>query len=237
MSLDYKKEFYKYALKEHKLNDKQLSNFFYQQNIDCFNNSSTPYITEERKVNLSQMDIFSRLMMDRIIFIGESISSYVANIVQAQLLFLQSLDRKSDICIYINSPGGSIYAGLGIYDTMQYVEPNISTICTGFSASISAVLLCAGNKGKRFSLKHSRIMLHQPNGYYTGQASDILISAKQIMKLKEEIYHIISQHSNQDIKTIKRYLNRDYWITSEEAIKFGIIDKILIKNNRINFEK
>ena len=176
------------------------------------------------------MDVFSRLMMDRIIFLGVPINDYVANVIQAQLLYLDSLDSDKDILIYLNTPGGSVYAGLGIYDTMQYINCEISTICTGMAASMGAVLLCSGAKGKRTALKHSRIMIHQPMGGVSGQASDIEITAKEIQKLKKELYEIISHHSGKAYKQVWKDGDRDYWMTSQEALDYGMIDEVLIKN-------
>ena len=190
----------------------------------------TPYIIEERQLNVSQLDVFSRLMMDRIIFLGVPVDDYVANIIQAQLLFLESVDSKRDIQIYLNTPGGSVYAGLGIYDTMQYINPDVSTICTGMAASMGAVLLCAGAKGKRTALKHSRILIHQPMGGAQGQASDIEITAREIQKLKKELYEIIANHSGQPYKRIWKDSDRDYWMTAEEAKEYGMIDEILVRN-------
>ncbi|QIK16417.1 ATP-dependent Clp endopeptidase proteolytic subunit ClpP [Blattabacterium sp. DPU] len=187
----------------------------------------TPYIVEERKLNVAQMDVFSRLMMDRVIFLGTPIEDQVANIVQAQLLFLQSVDSMKDIQIYINSPGGDVYAGLGIYDTMQIVEPDVATICTGMAASMAAVLLCSGVKNKRSALKHSRIMIHQPIGGTQGPASDIEITVREILKLKKELYEIISKHSGLPIEKIEKDSDRDYWMTSVDAKKYGMIDEIL----------
>ena len=175
------------------------------------------------------MDVFSRLMMDRIIFLGDEINDYVANIIQAQLLFLESSDPKRDIQIYVNSPGGSVYAGLGIYDTMQFISPDVATICTGIAASMAAVLLCAGAKGKRSALKHSRIMIHQPMGGMQGQASDIEITAREILKLKKELYDIIATHSGQPFDKVWADSDRDYWMTSQEAKDYGMIDEVLIK--------
>ena len=189
----------------------------------------TPTIIVERQMNIAVMDVFSRLMMDRIIFLGTAIDDYVANIITAQLLFLESMDAKRDIQIYINSPGGSVYAGLGIYDTMQYINPDISTICTGMAASMGAVLLCAGQDGKRTGLKHSRVMIHQPLGGAQGQASDIEITAREIQKLKKELYDIISHHTKKDYKTVWKDSDRDYWMTSEEAKKYGMIDEVLTR--------
>jgi ATP-dependent Clp protease protease subunit len=192
-------------------------------------NYISPTIIEERQLNVAQMDVFSRLMMDRIIFLGDEINDYVANIIQAQLLFLESADPKRDIQIYVNSPGGSVYAGLGIYDTMQFISPDVATICTGIAASMAAVLLCAGAKGKRSALKHSRIMIHQPMGGMQGQASDIEITAREILKLKKELYDIIATHSGQPFDKVWADSDRDYWMTSQEAKDYGMIDEVLIK--------
>jgi ATP-dependent Clp protease protease subunit len=189
----------------------------------------TPNIIEERPMNIAIFDVFSRLMMDRIIFLGTEITDQVANIIQAQLLFLESTDSSKDIQIYINSPGGGVYAGLGIYDTMQLIKPNVATICTGMAASMGAVLLCAGEKGKRSGLTHSRVMIHQPIGGVHGQASDIEITAKEILTLKEELYKIISKHTGQDYKKVYEDSDRDYWMKSDKAIKYGMIDEILTK--------
>jgi ATP-dependent Clp protease protease subunit len=180
-------------------------------------------------MNIATMDVFSRLMMDRIIFLGVPIDDYVANIIQAQLLFLESADSKRDIQIYLNTPGGSVYAGLGIYDTMQYINPVISTICTGMAASMGAILLCSGTKGRRTALPHSRVMIHQPLGGVSGQASDIEITAREIKKLKHELFEIIAAHSKQDIKKVEKDSDRDYWMTAEEAKKYGMIDEIMIR--------
>lgn len=187
-----------------------------------------PYILEERQLNVTQMDVFSRLMMDRIIFLGTQVSDQSANIIQAQLLYLDSVDPEKDISIYINSPGGSVYAGLGIYDTMQYVTSDVSTICTGMAASMAAVLLVAGEKGKRYALPHSRVMIHQPMGGIQGQASDIEITAREILKLKEELYRIISDHSGQPFAKVEADSDRDYWMIAKEAKEYGMIDKILV---------
>lgn len=191
-----------------------------------------PYILEERQLNVTQLDVFSRLMMDRIIFLGTQVSDQSANIIQAQLLYLDSADPGKDINIYINSPGGSVYAGLGIYDTMQYISSDVSTICTGMAASMAAVLLVAGEKGKRFALPHSRVMIHQPMGGIQGQASDIEITAREILKLKEELYRIISDHSGQDFAKVERDSDRDYWMTAAEARDYGMIDKVLVNPNK-----
>ena len=189
----------------------------------------TPNIIEERQMNIAVMDVFSRLMMDRIIFLGTGIDDYVANIITAQLLFLESMDAKRDIQIYINSPGGSVYAGLGIYDTMQYIKPDVATICTGCAASMAAVLLCAGKKGKRSALKHSRVMIHQPLGGVSGQAADIEITAREILKLKDELYKIISKHTGQTFKKVNADSDRDYWMKADEAHKYGMVDEVLNK--------
>ena len=197
--------------------------------VDSYITSMTPYIIEERQLNVAQMDVFSRLMMDRIIFLGTGIDDQVANIIQAQLLFLESADAKKDIQIYLNSPGGSVYAGLGIYDTMQYIAPDVATICTGMAASMGAVLLCAGQKGKRTALPHARVMIHQPLGGAQGQASDIEITAKQIQLLKKELYEIIANHSGQTYDKVWEDSDRDYWMRADEAKEYGMIDEVLIK--------
>ncbi len=188
-----------------------------------------PTIIEERQLNVAQMDVFSRLMMDRVIFLGTDVNDYTANVIQAQLLYLDSTDTGKDVSIYINSPGGSVYAGLGIYDTMQYISSDVSTICTGMAASMAAVLLVAGEKGKRFALNHSRVMIHQPMGGAQGQASDIEITAREIQKLKKELYTIIANHSGQPFEKVERDSDRDYWMTAQEAKDYGMIDDVLIK--------
>ena len=221
--MDFGKEFKRYAML-----DKGVSSMHFEHYVD---NSLTPYIIEERQLNVAQMDVFSRLMMDRIIFLGTGINDQVANIVQAQLLFLESADAKKDIQIYMNSPGGSVYAGLGIYDTMQVVAPDVATICTGMAASMGAVLLCAGTKGKRSALKHSRVMIHQPMGGAEGQVSDMEITLKEILKLKKELYDIISTHSGKPFAEVERDSDRDYWMTSEEAKAYGMIDEVLTGKN------
>lgn len=195
-----------------------------------------PTIIEERTLNVAQMDVFSRLMMDRIIFLGTDVNDYTANVIQAQLLFLDTSDPGRDISIYINSPGGSVYAGLGIYDTMQYISSDVSTICTGMAASMAAVLLVAGQTGKRFALRHSRVMIHQPMGGAQGQASDIEITAREIKKLKQELYNIISEHSGQPFDKVERDSDRDYWMTADEAKEYGMIDSVLIKATSNNNE-
>lgn len=190
----------------------------------------SPTIIEERKLNVAQMDVFSRLMMDRIIFLGTQVDDYTANVIQAQLLYLDSSEPGKDVSIYINSPGGSVYAGLGIYDTMQYIQSDVSTICTGMAASMAAVLLVAGAKDKRFALKHSRVMIHQPMGGIQGQASDIEITSREILKLKKELYTIISEHSGQSYDKVYQDSDRDYWMTAQEAVDYGMIDRVLEKS-------
>lgn len=192
----------------------------------------SPTIIEERQLNVAQMDVFSRLMMDRIIFLGTQVDDYSANVVQAQLLYLDSADSGKDISIYINSPGGSVYAGYGIYDTMQFINSDVSTICTGMAASMAAVLLVSGTSGKRFALKHSRVMIHQPLGGVQGQASDIEITAKEIAKIKKELYTIISEHSGMSIEKVAKDADRDYWMTAEEAKEYGMIDEVMMKNKK-----
>lgn len=221
--MDFTQDFKNYAIKEHGINSlyyEKLLNSMYPVNM-------TPNIIEERQLNAIAMDVFSRLMMDRIIFLGTGINDQVANIVQAQLLFLASADSSKDIQIYINSPGGSVYAGLGIYDTMQFIKPDVATICTGMAASMAAVLLCAGEKGKRSGLKHSRVMIHQPMSGAQGQASDIEIAANEVLKIRDELYQIISKHSGQSFKKVHEDSDRDYWMKAPEALKYGMIDEIL----------
>ena len=223
--MDFAKEFGKFATK-----DQGISSTYYNKIISSMYPSGlTPNIIEERQMNIAIFDVFSRLMMDRIIFLGTSINDQVANIIQAQLLFLESTDSSKDIQIYINSPGGGVYAGLGIYDTMQLIKPDVATICTGMAASMGAVLLCAGEKGKRSGLTHSRVMIHQPVGGAHGQASDIEITAKEILSLKEELYNIISKHTGQDYKKVYADSDRDYWMKSDKALEYGMIDEILTK--------
>ncbi|MDA3905578.1 MAG: ATP-dependent Clp endopeptidase proteolytic subunit ClpP [Bacteroidales bacterium] len=215
-------EFRKYATKHVGISSLTLDRY-----TSMMQNYISPTIIEERQLNVAQMDVFSRLMMDRIIFLGVPIDDYVSNIIQAQLLFLESADAEKDIQIYLNTPGGSVYAGLGIYDTMQYINPDVATICTGMAASMGAVLLCAGAEGKRTALKHSRVLIHQPMGGAQGQASDIEITAREIIKLKKELYEIISSHSGQTLKKIEKDGDRDYWMTSKEAKEYGMIDEVL----------
>ncbi len=190
----------------------------------------SPTIIEERQLNVAQMDVFSRLMMDRIIFLGTQVDDYTANVVQAQLLYLDSADPGKDISLYLNSPGGAVYAGLGIYDTMQFISSDVSTICTGMAASMAAVLLVAGAKGKRYALKHSRVMIHQPMGGVQGQASDMEITVREIQKIKKELYSIISSHSGQSIDQIEKDSDRDYWMTATEAKEYGMIDEVMLKS-------
>ncbi len=217
-------EFYKYATKHKGISSASLHSY-----ASVYNDYMSPTIIEERQLNVASMDVFSRLMMDRIIFLGTGINDYVANIVQAQLLFLESTDAKKDIQIYINSPGGSVYAGLGIYDTMQYINADVATICTGMAASMGAVLMCAGQAGKRTALKHSRVMIHQPLGGAQGQATDIEITAREIQKLKKELYDIIALHSGQTYDKVWADSDRDYWMTSEEAKAYGMVDEVLTR--------
>ena len=223
--MDYSKEFRKFAIKDRGISSLHLDEF-----TSIHGNYISPTIIEERQMNIATMDVFSRLMMDRIIFLGVPINDYVANIIQDQLLFLESADSDREIRIYLNTPGGSVYAGLGIYDTMQYINPDVSTICTGMAASMGAVLLTAGAKGKRTALKHSRVMIHQPLGGASGQASDIEITAKEIQKLKKELYEIIAHHSETDYKKVWKDGDRDYWMTAEEAKEYGMIDEVLVRN-------
>ena len=221
------KEFKDYAVKH-----RGISSISLERYNSAYGNYISPTIIEERKLNIAQMDVFSRLMMDRIIFLGVPIDDDVANIIQAQLLFLESNDPSRDIQIYLNTPGGSVYAGLGIYDTMQYIKPDVATICTGMAASMGAIILCAGKKGQRTALKHSRILIHQPMGGAQGQASDIEITAREIQKLKKELYEIIATHSNHTYKKIWKDSDRDYWMTSAEAKDYGMIDEVLVANNK-----
>lgn len=223
MSNDFKK----YATKHLGLNSLGLEKY-----MDITSSYISPTIIEERQLNVAQMDVFSRLMMDRIIFLGTQVDDYTANVIQAQLLYLDTSDPGKDISIYINSPGGSVYAGYGIYDTMQYISCDVSTICTGIAASMAAVLLVAGEKGKRFALKHSRVMIHQPLGGAQGQASDIEITAREIGKVKKELYTIISEHSGKPYDQVERDSDRDYWMNSAEAQEYGMVDKILVKEKK-----
>lgn len=226
MNID-KNEFRKYAVKHHRIGSQHVDSFIGRVQNASLPSAMTPYIIEERQLNVAQMDVFSRLMMDRIIFLGDAVHEGIANIIQAQLLFLQSTDAKRDIQIYINSPGGSVYAGLGIYDTMQYISPDVATICTGMAASMAAVLLCAGANGKRAALPHSRVMIHQPSGGAQGVASDMEINLREMLKLKKELYDIIAKHSGQDYEWVEKASDRDYWMIANEAKEFGMIDEVL----------
>lgn len=227
-----KNEFRDYAVKHLGMNGLALDQY-----ANITSSYINPTIMEERQLNVAQMDVFSRLMMDRIIFLGTQIDDYTANVIQAQLLYLDSAEPGKDVSIYINSPGGSVYAGLGIYDTMQYIQSDVSTICTGMAASMAAVLLVAGEQGKRFALKHSRVMIHQPLGGVQGQASDIEITAREILKLKNELYSIIANHSGQPFDKVASDSDRDYWMTSGEALQYGMIDQILERTKASNEEK
>mgnify|MGYP001048084636 FL=1 len=220
-------DFRKYATKHLRMNSNALDSY-----INITSSYISPTIIEERQLNVAQMDVFSRLMMDRIIFLGTQVDDYSANVIQAQLLYLDSSDPGKDISIYINSPGGSVYAGYGIYDTMQFIGCDVSTICTGMAASFAAVLLVAGTKGKRMALPHSRVMIHQPLGGVQGQASDIEITAREILKVKKELYTIISTHSGKPYEEVERDSDRDYWMTAEEAKAYGMVDEILVRNSK-----
>lgn len=224
-------EFRKFATKHLNMNGLAIDKYVSSVNMQGGGYIS-PSILEERQLNVTQMDVFSRLMMDRIIFLGSEINDYVANVIQAQLLFLDTADPGKDISIYLNSPGGSVYAGLGIYDTMQYISSNVGTICTGMAASMAAVLLVAGAKGKRSALQHSRVMIHQPMGGMQGQASDMEITVREIQKLKNELYQIIADHSGNTFDKIAADSDRDYWMTAQEALEYGMIDNVLTKGNR-----
>lgn len=224
-------EFRKYAVGHLGLSGNTVDDYSAKVRIPLPTNL-TPYIIEERPMNVAQMDVFSRLMMDRIIFLGTGIDDQVANIVTAQLLFLESVDRARDVQMYLNSPGGSVYAGLGIYDTMQVINPDVSTICTGIAASMGAVLMCAGTTGKRTALRHARIMLHQPSSAVGGQATDIDITVKEIRRVKSNLYTIISEHTGQDIEKVARDCDRDYWMIASEAKEYGMVDEVLSVNPR-----
>jgi len=218
-------DFRKYATKHIGISSQNLDRY-----TSIYDSYISPTIIEERQLNIATMDVFSRLMMDRIIFLGTPIDDYVANIIQAQLLYLESADPSKDIQIYFNTPGGGVHAGLGIYDTMQYISSDVATICTGMAASMGAVLLCAGTKGKRSALKHSRVMIHQPMGGTQGQASDIEITTREILKLKKELYQIIADHSGNPYKKVEKDSDRDYWMIAEEAKAYGMIDEVLVRN-------
>lgn len=221
----YSNEFRRYAVYHRGINGMYVDH--YVSRATAMPAAMTPYITEERKLNVAQMDVFSRLMVDRIIFLGEPVDDRVANIIQAQLLFLQSADPKKDIQLYINSPGGAVYAGLGIYDTMQYIGPDVATICTGMALSMAAVLLCAGAGGKRAALPHARVMIHQTSGGMQGTAADMDISIRQTLKMQQELYAIIAAHSGQDYDVVDRLSDRDHWMTAAEAKEFGMVDEVL----------
>ncbi len=229
---DCNKEFVHYAHAHLRMNTNALNDY-----ITASSGYINPTIIEERQLNVAQMDVFSRLMMDRIIFLGTEVNDYTANVIQAQLLYLDNADPGKDISIYINSPGGSVYAGFGIYDTMQYVGCDVSTMCTGMAASMAAVLLVAGAEGKRYALPHSRVMIHQPMGGMQGQASDIEIAAKEILKVKAELYQIIADHSKRAVEDIERDSDRDKWMTASEALNYGMIDRVLVSTNRTDTGK
>ena len=221
-------DFRKYATKHLGMNGLSLDEYFKVSN----NGYISPSILEERQLNVTQMDVFSRLMMDRIIFLGTQVDDYTANVIQAQLLYLDSADPGKDISIYLNTPGGSVYAGLGIYDTMQFISSDVATICTGMAASMGAVLLVAGTQGKRSALKHSRIMIHQPSGGAQGVAADMEINLREMLKLKKELYQIIADHSGKTYEQIEKDSDRDYWMTSQEALEYGMIDRVLVKEKK-----
>jgi ATP-dependent Clp protease protease subunit len=225
--ISIQQDFRAYAVHHHQISSQYVDGFITRMEKRFIPMAMTPYITEERQLNVAQMDVFSRLMMDRIIFLGDAVDDRIANIIQAQLLFLQSADAKRDIQLYINSPGGSVYAGLGIYDTMQYISPEVATICTGTALSMSAVLLCAGATGKRAALPHARVMIHQPSGGIQGNASDIEITVNEIKKLQQELYSIIAKHSGQDYQKVHEASDRDHWMKAPEAKAFGMIDEVL----------
>jgi len=219
-------EFRKYAVGHCRAKNFAVDSYIAQAEYIAPRLSMTPYITEERQLNVAQMDVFSRLMMDRIIFLGTTVEDQMANVIQEQLLFLQSTDPKKDIHMYINSPGGSVYAGFGIYDTMQLISNDVATICTGMAASMAANLLCGGAAGKRSALKHARVMLHQPSGGVQGPASDIEITARQILKIQQELYNLVAEHSGRTYQEVHNASDRDNWMTANEALEFGIIDEI-----------
>ena len=225
-------DFRNYAVKHLGMNSLALDQYISATDAAVRSSYISPTIIEERQLNVAQMDVFSRLMMDRIIFLGTEVNDYTANVIQAQLLYLDSSDPGKDVSIYINSPGGSVYAGLGIYDTMQYISSEVSTICTGMAASMAAVLLVAGERGKRFGLRHSRVMIHQPLGGVQGQASDIEITAREIKKIKDELYTIISNHSGVPFEKVERDSDRDYWMIASEAKEYGMIDEVLINSKK-----
>lgn len=225
--MNWNDDFQKYATKHAGISSMTMHRY-----TSAYGYYISPTIIEERQLNVASMDVFSRLMMDRIIFLGVPIDDTVANIIQAQLLFLESTDPSKDIQVYFNTPGGSVHAGLGIYDTMQYITAQVATICTGMAASMGAILLTAGTKGKRSALRHSRIMIHQPMGGASGQASDIEITAREIMKIKNELYSILSVHTGRSVEQVEKDADRDYWMTSQEAVEYGMIDEILVRNGK-----
>jgi len=226
----FNNDFRNYAVKHMGMNGMALDQYSAANAAAAIRSSYiSPTIIEERQLNVAQMDVFSRLMMDRVIFLGTDVNDYTANVIQAQLLYLDAADPGKDVTIYINSPGGSVYAGLGIYDTMQYISSDVTTVCTGMAASMAAVLLVAGQKGNRFALNHSRVMIHQPMGGAQGQASDIEITAREIQKLKKELYQIIADHSGQPFEKVEQDSDRDYWMTAQEALAYGMIDEVLTK--------
>ena len=227
--MDINKEFRRYAVKHQRLNSLYVDQYMAKTPTYTGPVAMTPYITEERQLNVAQMDVFSRLMMDRIIFLGEAVDERNANVIQAQLLFLQSVDAKSDIQLYVNSPGGSVYAGFGIYDTMQYISPDVATICTGIALSMGSVLLCAGAAGKRSALRHSRVMIHQTSGGAEGTAIDMDIRIKEVLKVQTDLYNILAKHSGQSYERINEIGKRDYWMTAVEAKEFGMIDEVLTR--------
>lgn len=227
--MDYNEEFRKYATKHRGIGGLGLEKYI---NVNNEGGYISPTIIEERQLNVASMDVFSRLMMDRIIFLGLPIDDYVANVVQAQLLFLDSVDPKKDIQIYFNTPGGSVHSGLAIYDTMQWVNPDVATICTGMAASMGAVLLTAGTAGKRSALKHSRIMIHQPSGGAQGTSAELEITVKEILKLKKELYSIIADHTKQPYEKVEKDSDRDYWMTAAEAKEYGAIDEVLTRQKK-----
>ncbi|MBO5553546.1 MAG: ATP-dependent Clp endopeptidase proteolytic subunit ClpP [Paludibacteraceae bacterium] len=224
-------DFLKFATSQglNSMHVEKVMNAAAQNTVQASDSYISPSILEERQLNVTQMDVFSRLMMDRIIFLGTEVNDYTANVIQAQLLYLDSADSEKDIHIYLNTPGGSVYAGLGIYDTMQFVRSRVATICTGMAASMGAVLLVAGEKGMRAALPHSRVMIHQPLGGIQGQASDIEITAREILKLKDELYQIIADHSGQTMDRIRQDADRDYWMKADEALAYGMVDRIFTK--------
>ncbi|MCS6935768.1 MAG: ATP-dependent Clp protease proteolytic subunit [Chitinophagales bacterium] len=226
------KEFQRYAVKHHGMSSMHLENYIRRVYNSPEVHNLTRTVIEERQMPFREVDVFSRLMMDRIIFLGTPVDDYIAAIVQAQLLFLESSDSRSDVQIYINSPGGEVYSGLGIYDTMQYVSMDVATICTGMAASMAAVILCAGEKGKRTALKHARIMIHQPLGGIGGKASEIEISVKEIRKIRDELYTILSEHTGQPLERIAADSDRDFWMRAHEAKEYGMIDEVLVRNAR-----